>query len=315
MGIEDLLLRAVAYIEERLPARLVGVGQTSETSDVRSVAVVRDGHKLVELKPLLDKYLTRPERREGTAKLHDLPSFVGHVKRFASDHSAIFADKSGPRLTAVLDYHQKGSTGLPQNGKHRAVYEFPVSDEWTAWTEGNANEMTQSDFAAFIENRLADLDGGEPGPAACAFREKIGDLEFASPSRLVALSRGLSVREDSRLVNAINLSSGETQLVYETTHTVTADKDGGPITVPGAFCIAIPVFDRTAPYQIPVRLRYRKRGAGVVWFYELYRADAVFDHAFDEACKLVVSGHTGDPATGQSPLEGTSLPLYRGTPE
>jgi hypothetical protein len=60
----------------------------------------------------------------------------------------------------------------------------------------------------------------------------------------------------------------------------------------------IPVFKSGELYQILVRLRYRKQAGGVVFFYELWRDDRVFDHAFDEAAERL-SG-------------ATSLPLFRG---
>lgn len=288
----------VDALEHLEPVKAVEIGVDAH-GVAREVLAVRAGYAFHDIKPLLDKYRLYPERRKGTAELDDLPSFISHTKRFADADSVIFADREGPALRAVLNYHRHGADGQPQFGDHSALYEFPLSDEWTTWTSRNGKPMTQADFAAFIESRLADLDGGAPGPSATAFAERVA-CEYASPSRLIALSRGLTVREDSRVVNAQNLSTGETQLVFETSHTTT-DKDGGPLTVPGAFLIAIPVFRRGAPYQIAVRLRYRKADAKIVWYFEMHRHDVVFDHAFDEACA--------------GALQGTGLPLFLGRAE
>jgi uncharacterized protein YfdQ (DUF2303 family) len=292
----------VDALKDLKPVHLTTIEGLSECDRTREILVVRDGYSVHDVKPFLDEYLTAPERRKGTASLDDLPSFIAFVKRFADKDSAVFADRSiptKPALEAVIDYHRQSADGEPRFGQHRARYDFPLSEEWLAWTSQNGKVMGQSAFAAFVEGRLADLDGGDVGQSAQAFADKVA-CEFASPSKLIALSRGLTVREDSRVLNATNLSTGETQFVFETAHQTT-DKDGGPITVPGAFLIAIPVFRRSAPYQIPVRLRYRKQDHKVVWFYELYRADSVFDHAFDEACELV--------------RIGTELPLFLGRSE
>lgn len=287
-------------LEHVTPVHLAKLG-TDANGVPREALVVRQGYEVHEIKPFLDEYLTAPERRKGTASLDDIESFIAHVKRFADEDSAVFADRATPMkpaLEAVLDYHRKTADGAPRFGEHRARYDFPLSEEWVAWTTKNGKAMSQADFAAFLENRVVDLDG-DPGPAALTFAGKVA-CDFASPSRLIALSRGLGVREDARVVNAQVLSSGESQMVFETSHQ-TYDKDGNSITVPGAFLVAIPVFRRGAPYQIPAKLRYRKQEAKIVWWFELHRVDSVFDHAFEEACGLV--------------REGTELPLFLGRPE
>jgi hypothetical protein len=97
---------------------------------------------------------------------------------------------------------------------------------------------------------------------------------------------------------AQNLSSGEAQISYVTQHT---DDDGKPLKVPSLFLIHIPVFRAGAPYEIAVRLRYRLKEGRITWFYELYRADKVFDHAFNEACANAAAS--------------TGLPVIVGSPE
>lgn len=265
------------------------------------------------IKPFVDAYATRPERRKGTARLEDLASFIAHANRFKDADSALFAcsTRSAPSLTSVLDYHEAlngplleesvaSSTGeaQPRYGEHRGVYAFPLSDEWKAWNDQNKKPLDQAAFAEFIESRLLDLaDPKEAGTYAVDVALGLG-CSLAGPSKLLELSRGLTVRVGSLVTNAANLATGEAQLTYQTTHT---DDGGAPIKVPGAFLLAIPVFRGGAPYQIPARLRYRVREKVVTWFYELHGADRVFDHAFTEAC---------DEAARE-----TGLPLFRGSPE
>jgi hypothetical protein len=62
--------------------------------------------------------------------------------------------------------------------------------------------------------------------------------------------------------------------------------------VPNLFLIAIPLFVNSWVYRIAVRLRYRKNGGKVVWFYQLYRHDLTFQKAFEE--------HARRPATRRS---------------
>jgi uncharacterized protein YfdQ (DUF2303 family) len=259
-----------------------------------------NGLNAIGIKPFLDAYLTAPERREGVALVYDMPSFIDHVKRFADSDSVIFADPTPgtPSLVAVLDYHRAGATSEPRFGKHRTRYAFPLSDEWKAWKAKNAQGFTQKEFAEFIEDRIADIaDSYSASDSSLQLAAKLGGT-FATPGKLVDLSREFSVREGSAVKQAQNLSSGEAQISYVTQHT---DDDGKPLKVPSLFLIHIPVFRAGAPYEIAVRLRYRLKEGRITWFYELYRADKVFDHAFNEACANAAAS--------------TGLPVIVGSPE
>jgi len=269
--------------------------------DGELVAVPR-GLSVVDLRPMLDERLERPRRREGTATLTTLASFIAHANRFKDAHSAIFAidDRNEPKLLAVLDYHEAG-TGPPRFGGHRAEYAFPLSDEWQAWMRAGVEEMMQARFAAFLEDRITDVQEVSaivPGSKLATLAEKLG-IALAGPSQLLALSRGLAIRVDQKVTNAVNLSTGEGSIGFEETHR--AGDASGPLKVPGGFAIAIPVFRGGAVYQIGVRLRYRVHGGTVMWRVALHRVDLAFADAFGEACEKAKSE--------------TSLPLFYGTPE
>lgn len=262
------------------------------------------------VKPFLDAYLTAPERRKGTAHVSDLPSFIGHANRFADEDSALFAspDPKAPKLTAVLDYHRRGSDGAPRFGEHRVVYSFPVSEEFRLWTGADKKVMSQKDFAEFIENRLADVANPERLADGAVDVAKLGKVTgayvtllgggVANASRLRELSEGLEVRVDEMVGSVVKLASGEAQVKYASTH---KDAAGEPLRVPGLFLIAIPVFQFGTVYEIAARLRYRVKEGSITWFFELYRADAVFDDAFKGACEEASTG--------------TKLPLEIGSPE
>jgi uncharacterized protein YfdQ (DUF2303 family) len=255
---------------------------------------------LRSVKALIDEYRTAPERREGTATLTELESFIALVKRFADEDSALFADRSetAPSLTAVLNYHEATSEGAPRFGDHRARYDFPLSDEWKAWTAANGKAMSQADFAAFLEDRIVDVT--DPISALETSKKVMEALlcSFASPSRLLDLARGLTVRVNSVVASQQNLKNGESVMRFETQH---QDERGAPLEVPGAFLVTIPVFRGNDAYQLAARLRYRVKEGRVTFWYELYRATETFDHAFTEACKRASSE--------------TELPLYMGKPE
>jgi uncharacterized protein YfdQ (DUF2303 family) len=287
--------------EEKAPVHTVRVG-IDQVGLPRDIIAVKNGFELFDLKPFMDEYLVRPERRKGTAVLSTLDSFVNHVARFKDEDSVLFCDdnQSSPKLQAVLDYNRGGATGEPRFGEHRALYAFPLSDEWKAWRAMNAKPMSQTDFARFIEDRLADIDGSfalDAASSAADWAYRMG-ISYASPSRILELSRGLQLTVKNDVRNDTRLDSGEGVVHFATAH---EDVSGRPLSVPSAFLLAIPVFKLGPLYPVPVRLRYRVVETKLAWHYEMARVDAVFENAIDGACTQASSG--------------TGLPLLRGQPE
>jgi uncharacterized protein YfdQ (DUF2303 family) len=259
-----------------------------------------EGIEAHSIKELVDEWRTAPERREGTAQLADLESFIAHANRFKDADSALFAkpDRKGPSLTSVLDYHRQGGDGAPRFGRHRGVYPFPLSEEWRAWVAGNGQKMDQVAFAEFIEEHIIDVaDPGSAGEQAKALAAA-AELTFSSASTLLGLSRGLTIRQGLRVKNVSSLQSGEMSMHFDVEN---ADEKGAPLKLPNAFLVKLRVFDRGAVYLIAARLRFRAAGGSVTWWYELYKHDVVFDDAFIEACTRA--------------RDETALPLFLGAPE
>lgn len=250
---------------------------------------------------VFDEYRVRPARRKGTATLTDLDSLIAHVERFKDADTLIFArdDRSSPSMTAVLDYHCAGADAQPRFGGHRAQFAFPLSDEWKAWGAANKKALSMRDFAAFLEDHIIDVldDATELPDDMARFVKAIGG-NIATPTRLMEIAVGLKVHEKSAVSEAVNLSSGEGEISFVAQHT---DGAGKPLKVPNLFLIGIPVFKNDAPYRIAVRLRYRKSEGGLVFWYEMWRQDSVFDDAFKQALDRVRTE--------------TGLPVLLGSPE
>lgn len=265
-------------------------------------------HKGIEAVPasIFDDYLGRPRFRRGVATLTSLDSFIEHVNRFKSPESVVFAcdDRTNPSLTAVLDYHPAGADSDPAFGKHRSSFKFPLSDEWKAWhgNNGPENAMGMREFAEFLEDRIVDVEH----PADISFSDEQtqdfidklgGKKKIASPTKLLELSTGLSINENAVITEETKLSSGEGHIVFQSEH---VDASGMAVDIPSLFVLAIPVFRNGPYYRVVARLRYRVRG-GVTFWYELWRTDRVFDHAFNEAVDTVKAS--------------VDLPLLLGAPE
>jgi len=258
-----------------------------------------------------DCWRHQPIYRKGVAKLTTIQSFIDLTNRFKAPNSAIFANddmQGSPGLTTIFDYHPVGPELFDEASditamamRHRALYQFPLSDPWKAWNDASGREMPMVDFARFIEDRIIDVSS-EPleklGPATRAIVEA-SNARLGSASRLMEISRGLQVNESSNVREVRNLSTGEAQVSFVTEH---QGADGKPLLLPNMFAITIPVFaGEKDVYVILARFRYRKRESSLRFWFELVRPDITFDTAFKEACEAVAIT--------------TGLPIFVGMPE
>lgn len=262
----------------------------------------RNEQKPLSLKPLIEEFRSRPERRKGTASAQTLLSFVDLVKRQMDADSAIFADMNwkAPKFTAVIDYHRlEGADGShePRWLGHRIEYAFPIWEDWKKWIAFDGQVLGQVEFAAFIEDRIADL--AAPAEAERTFLEEMFKTKIADPFEVLQLSRGLSVTVNAQVVSARNLQTGEAEIVYQETH-----NDGGgrkTLSVPGLFMASVPVFHSGMPVRVPARLRYRAKEGGIKWFFQFWRPDYYVTEQIRKD-RDAVQVETG-------------LPVYEGAPE
>lgn len=249
---------------------------------------------LIDLKAEAEKWRLAPERRTGTAQATTLASFIALVERHKDAHSVLFARTRWPEphLLAVFDYHEKA--GSPRFGQHRAKYSFPVTPEFEAWVRMNGKPFGQAEFAAFVEDRIADLS-----VATDAEREQFETLfktRFAVPTDLVDLARGLEIAVGSKVKNAVRLQSGEMSLTFETEH---RDAAGGELHVPGLFVLRLPAFVDGGLVSIVARLRYRLKEGAILWFYELYQWEEVLRR------RVATDFATAAQQTGLDAFEGS----------
>jgi hypothetical protein len=254
------------------------------------------------LKKFIDEWRTKPERRTGTATLFTEQSFIDHVNRFQGEDTVLFARRNPtePTLTAVFDYNPSGGNNEDAAFcQHRAVYPFPVSEQWKQWREHDGKPMGAVEFAQFLEDRIPDVHAVDGDNLTAELRDLAALLggTFASPSRLLDLSRSLEITASVGVKQAIRLESGESQFIYEETHS----QGGQKVTVPSLFVLGIPVFDEGAGYRIACRLRYRRSGTGITWWYTMVDPKRYFDDAIKGSVEHVV--------------EETALPAVYGTPE
>jgi hypothetical protein len=262
----------------------------------------------------------KPLRRRGTARLKDVVSLIAWANRFKSEHSVLFAnpDREAPAITCIADFHKAGpATVSLERGDpaampcaHKAIYSFPLSDEWKAWTGISGRALDKDELGEFIEVNAKDIM--DPTPAVLArdsskaepWEERLIDTarqidgRYGQLAQLLQMSRSFQVHETSNLTVTSNRDTGEGSIQFLNEHN---DKDGAPIKIPNLFIIAIPVFLNGAAFRLPVRFRYRKSGSQVKFVLSPYNPQRAFDLAFNEAVEMVSAS--------------TDLPLFLGSPE
>lgn len=266
------------------------------------------GWEPFDVKGLIDKWRDAPQRRVGSATTLTLTSFVELVNRHKDASSAVFADllSAAPSLTAVIDYHTHKppldeelvalAVNSPRFCQHRVRYAFPISDEWKAWTGKSGDWMDQGSFAQWLEDRLPDM--ANPNEDETELFSAVMLTTVGAPNQIMGLSRNLTINVESTVGSALTLQTGESSVVFTEVH---KDGQGQPVKVPGGFVLSIPLFDGGEPRRVPVRLRYRKQGAKIVWQFSLWRAKDVVRSALDGDFETVATE--------------TGLPVYHGSPE
>lgn len=263
----------------------------------------------------------KPARRKGTARLDDLQSLIDWANRFKGPTSALFAkpDLKAPTITCIADYHAEGPvdqetvTGDPtaRHCHHRAIYNFPLSEEWKAWIGVSGKPLEKDDLGEFIEANAKDIM--DPTAAILAAKESDKNQpwenrliqtahqiegRYGQLTQLLQMSRQFQVYETSNLKVTSNRDTGESEIQFLNEH---KGADGKPLQIPNLIIIAIPVFMGGAPYRMPVRFRYRKMGGAVRFILSIYNPEKAFEAAFKEAV--------------EEATEKTELPTFKGDPE
>ncbi len=203
----------------------------------------------------------RPVRKAGTIKVLDGPSFCEYHTLFADGDSRVFADETTGRFLAILDYHQttEGPSNTARWCKHRLDLTLRASAEWTAWKAKDGKQLSQTDFAEFIEDNAPDI----VTPDAATMREVAMDL---------------SAKSDVDFGSAIRLQNGQVQFKYS--EKIVGTFGNGQIEIPERFVISIPVHIGTERIEVTARLRYRINSGKLTFSYHLLRPDAIEREAF-----------------------------------
>lgn len=244
-------------------------------------AIVPDGYKTADL----EKFMIEPVRKRAAVTVSDSTSFIDYLNKHSNpDHSLIYADldseSSQCKLIAVIDDH---GSETPAHRQHTCTFLPKQAVEWARWLGKNKTNMSQSDFAAWLEDNLADI-ATLPG--------------FPSGQDILAMSIGFEANSEKRLRSKINLQNGGVRFEFVEDE----DKDTrSSMQVFERFTLGLPVFDGSASaYPLEARLKYREKDGKVSFWFELIRQDRVFKSAVADELAIIKEG------TGLQVIAGTS---------
>lgn len=205
----------------------------------------------------MEKAEPEPFRKKGTVTLLSLPALIQFCKDQAAKATAyIYADPDATSLTAVFN-DQKAGEGWRD---HRAHYKAEFTPEFKRWLEHSGEKFSQTEFAEFIEDNFADLQG-EDAPLL---------LKVATT---IAATTGIN------FASARRLQDGQTQLTYNEVINATAGENGA-MQIPQKFTLGLRIFKNGEGYKLTARLKYRLHAGAINFHYELERPERAIEDAF-----------------------------------
>lgn len=211
--------------------------------------------------------LPTPLRKRAVVRVKDADSFIDYVKRHGSLTDCTIwckADyvKGEVAFTGIINDHGSDES-KPAWRDHRAYFSPEFSEEWRRWTSKHKQAMSQTEFAAFIEDNLKDI--ASPDSAG-----------LPTGAMMLEMALSFEATQDMRFKSAIRLSNGGVNLSF------VQDDDAQTLqkmAVFERFAIGIPVFWNGDAYQVDARLRYRVRDGKLNFWFELVRTDKILESA------------------------------------
>jgi uncharacterized protein YfdQ (DUF2303 family) len=218
-------------------------------------AVVPKEYKVEDL----ERFLPRPLRIKESVLLHDTDSFIAYVNAFKlAGVSRIFFNTVEEEFVGVLDYHE---VETPAWCGHTAAYKPRRSVEFETWMASNRKQMTQVEFARFLEENMPDVV--EPNSA-----------------ELLQVALTFEAKKSVEFSSGVRLNNGQIQFQYDEVVRGTAQK--GTIEIPEQFVLGIAIHVNGPAYRIPVRLRWRLQEGKVAFWYEVVRPHRYIEDALKE---------------------------------
>lgn len=242
--------------------------------------ILPPGYTWTDVTASMEAAAPTPSRKRGSVPLSDTRSLTEYLKEHGiSGSTRCYADQEKQAITAVLDDHTAND---PTAGwrQHRATFQAEWSSEFAVWRQKNGVQMSQGDFATFIEDNYQDIVGEDA-------------------ERLMFAATTLQAKSGITFTSSLRLQDGQTQLMYNEAIDASTGSTG-EVTIPKTFMLGMPIFRHGPAYKLTARLKYRLGGGAVKFWYEIERQQQTIDAAFADHVERV---------------EEAGFPVLRGSPE
>jgi uncharacterized protein YfdQ (DUF2303 family) len=227
-----------------------------------------------------ESLLPAPVRKRAAVTLNDTDSFIEYTKKHGSlDNCTIYADTDFEKQTATLIaiVNDHGSDPADTSWRdHTATYRPIQTVEWKRWNGSSGKSMDQEAFATFLEENMVDIANVDGMPTGTDMLKMASEFEATC---------------DKRFKSRLNIQGGGVNLLF-------VDQDNPEteqrMRVFERFSLGVRVFLNGTAYQLDARLKYRHSGGKLSFWYELIRADRVFEDAI-KAEFVKVKSATGFP--------------------
>jgi len=284
---------AADFVTKHLPGRVETLNHPDPAvKATATIAELGEGRRFEDITGILDRYAERPRRAKGFTRFATIESLIDFANRHpAPETGVIAASYDPPKIKAILNAHKTGA--LPHHGgdlgygDFGASFEFPLSDEWKAWSNADGEPMDQYTFSAFLEDRVTDLQA-PPNPEFEKDRSWI-DLGarmrrgYGDPLTLLSAARNLRIESQEVQETVHDPQNGSIRVLIDDT------KQKTNIEVPGLALIAIPVVKFGTMYRMAVQINYRKNRGAVQWTVRRWQPEQILRMVVKDAAELTQS--------------------------
>lgn len=267
--------------------KLVNGLDMSNVSDAIMVRRNADGSASFakDVQDAIESRLPAPRRRAGASAFYDVESFISAVNRWkVPNRTTLWVDTGSCRVRAIMNDNPAGVEGADWRD-YLLSYNAPHSPEWFKWTGAAEKEMSQDEFANFIDANLEDV-------TTVASAEK---GKYPSPIELLEMARNLQIYTRGQFERKIDPASGTGTLVVKDEHETYSSK------IWRAFPVALRVFEGGMTYVVEARIRFRVSNGKAYFAFTLYRADEIKRDAFKAIRERVAKECEGCPVFAGSP--------------
>lgn len=245
-------------IADKLATAIAGALTPHQVGDAWLVNVPA-GYQQKDITALVEHARDTPSRKRGTVALGDMPSLIAYCEDQAfMDEGYIYADPDARCITAVFNDHRHIDYAGWRD--HRATFVAEFTPEFKLWMANNKQPKSQTDFAEFLEDNLADLQGDDA-------------------ALLLNVASTIQATSGINFASARRLQDGQTQLTYNEVIDAKAGADGA-LKIPQTFTLGLRIFKNGGGYKLTARLKYRLGGGAVKFWYELEHPERAAEDAF-----------------------------------